>query len=257
MSRHNRERRRRAVWPPEPQADEPRVARGPPRWFLAVFFTGAFAFAAMFASSAVFLSAVQPLVAPLVYHSTDGAVAGYGQVWDGHDWGELGDTARNPNGVLAEYTVEGQTFRCVGSRTAEPVVRRGESVRVYYPADNPDRGFVCDWSVERRWRVTTWPLAAFCLPFLTGALVWYWLSVIWRRGTSSLVRGVCLPFGAWLAGVFLGGAVGMLLADTKDMDHPAAAFLLQAVGGAVGGWWGLWRIGRRPVAPSQEGEGYG
>jgi hypothetical protein len=219
-----------------------------------VFFTGAFAFAAMFASSAVFLGAVQPLVAPLVYHSTAGTVLGYGQVWDGPDWGELGDTARNPNGLLASYEVEGQTFRCVGSRTVEPAAWQGDSVRVYYPADRPDRGFVCDWAGERRWRASTWPLAAFCLPFLTIALIWYWLSVIWPRGTSSLVRAVCLPFGAWLAGVFLGGAIGMLLADPKDMDHPVSVFLLQSVGGLVGGWWGLWRVGRRTTAPPREGE---
>ena len=242
MSRHNRDRRTAFV----PAADG--VVCRPPRWFVAVFFTGAFAFAAMFASSAVFLGAVQPLVAPLVYHSTDGAVLGYGQVWDGPDWGELGDTARNPNGLLASYEVEGQTFRCVGSRTVEPVAWRGNSVRVYYPAAHPDRGFVCDWAGERRWRASTWPLAAFCLPFLTFAMIWYWLAMVLPRGASarSLARAVCIPIALWFAGSFLGGAVGMLLvSDPKNMDHPVPAFLLQTVGGVVGGWWGLRRVGAR------------
>lgn len=244
MSRHNRERRVARAAELAPGDGE--CACGPPRWFVAVFFTGAFAFTAAFASSAVFLSAVQPLVAPLAYHSTDGAVVGYGQVWIGVSWDDGTERYKPVNGVLAEYTVEGQTYRCIGSRDVELAARRGDSVRVYYPADNPDRGFVCDWFGERRWRASTWPLAAFCVPFLTIALVWYWLAVLTRRGVASLVRAVCLPFALWFAGVFLGGAVGLLLVfDTKDMDHPAPAFLLQTVGGLVGGWLGLWRVGRR------------
>lgn len=51
------------------------------------------------------------------------------------------------------------------------------------------------------------------------------------------------PLGTWFAGVFLGGALGMALADPKNMDHPAPAFLLQVVGGLVGGWRGLRRVG--------------
>ena len=175
MSRHNRARRGKRALPP----DDEECGAPPPRWFVAAFFTGGFAICSAFASVAVFLGAVQPLLAPLLYRSTDGAMVGYAPspMWDG-EWG-LG-----ANCALVSYTVDGQTCRCVGSLYVE--VRPCDALRVYYPADRPDRGFVCDWWEERRWRVVTWPVAAFAPPVLLFMLIWYWLSV--AQGTPPSVE---------------------------------------------------------------------
>ena len=241
MSRFNRARRARNAHRAVVEADAAECGETPPRWFVAVYLSGGFAICSAFASAAVFIGVVQPLLAPLLYRSTDGTIVGYAPSlqWDG-EWG-LG-----ANCALVSYTVDGQTYRCVGSLYVE-VPSRG-SLRVYYPADRPDRGFVCDWGEERRWRVITWPVAAFALPVLLFMLVWYWLSAVPQGGRTaqSLTAVVGLPLALWFGGLFLGGAVGMLLvSDPKDMDHTGHTMLLQVVGGLVGGLWGLRCVGAR------------
>ena len=240
MSRSNRARRARNADRAALETDECGGDR-PPRWFVAAYFSGGFAICSAFASVAVFIGVVQPLVAPLLYRSTDGAMVGYAPSaqWDG-EWGMGGNCA------LVAYTVDGQTYQCVGSMYVE-VPSRG-SLRVYYPAAHPERGFVCDWWEERRWRVVIWPAAAFAPPGLLFMLFWYWLSVPRGPAARSLTAVVGLPLAMWFGGLFLGGAVEMLLvSDPKDMDHTGLTMLLQVGGGLVGGLWGLRCVGPRSV----------
>lgn len=240
MSRHNRDRREQAA------AAVPRRRRrrrGPPRWFVAVLYTGSFAFTAAFASNAVFLGVVQPLVAPIAYTSTDGEMIGY------HPSPHPG-IARDFNCTQVSYSVEGRAFTCVAAENPGAWRDKGQVLRVYYPPDRPDRGFVCDWVGERRWWVSTSPLALFCLPFLLIGLVWYWLAVAGMR--TPIFRAVGVPLGLWFTGLVAGGAIGMVLvADPKSMNHPVPAVLLQIAGGVAGGLWGL-RVGNRPALSEAE-----